>query len=79
MDPCSAHGQGRTAESAPPGSPGGGAPRLQATHLRGRMDDLNGETLGVVGGLGPLASAEFVRTVYRCTAWGRSRTPPGCS
>ncbi|HWK89053.1 MAG TPA: aspartate/glutamate racemase family protein, partial [Longimicrobium sp.] len=40
------------------------------------MKSLWGEALGVVGGLGPLASAEFVRTVYRCAAWDREQEAP---
>lgn len=40
------------------------------------MKSLAGEVLGIVGGLGPLASAEFVRTVYRCTPWEREQDAP---
>lgn len=40
------------------------------------MESLRGEVLGIVGGLGPLASAEFVRTVYRCAAWEREQDAP---
>jgi aspartate racemase len=40
------------------------------------MKSLRGEVLGVVGGLGPLASAEFVRTVYRCATWEREQDAP---
>ena len=40
------------------------------------MKSLRGETLGVVGGIGPLASAEFVRTVYRCASWDREQEAP---
>lgn len=40
------------------------------------MKSLRGEVLGIVGGLGPLASAEFVRTVYRCTSWDREQDAP---
>lgn len=40
------------------------------------MQSLRGEVLGVVGGLGPLASAEFVRTVYRCASWEREQDAP---
>ncbi|MDB4952378.1 MAG: aspartate racemase subfamily [Gemmatimonadetes bacterium] len=37
---------------------------------------LRGEALGVVGGMGPLASAEFVRTVYRCASGEREQDAP---
>ncbi|HEU0055444.1 MAG TPA: aspartate/glutamate racemase family protein [Longimicrobium sp.] len=40
------------------------------------MKSLRGEVLGIVGGLGPLASAEFVRTVYRCATWEREQDAP---
>lgn len=40
------------------------------------MKSLRGEALGIVGGLGPLASAEFVRTVYRCASWDREQEAP---
>lgn len=40
------------------------------------MKSLRGEVLGIVGGLGPLASAEFVGTVYRCTSWEREQDAP---
>jgi len=40
------------------------------------MKSLRGEVLGIVGGLGPLASAEFVRTVYRCASWEREQDAP---
>jgi aspartate racemase len=40
------------------------------------MQDLRGEVLGIVGGMGPLASAEFVRTVYRCASWEREQDAP---
>jgi len=43
---------------------------------RAIMKSLRGEALGVVGGLGPLASAEFVRTVYRCASWEREQEAP---
>lgn len=43
---------------------------------QGIMQSLHGEALGVVGGLGPLASAEFVRTVYRCARWEREQEAP---
>jgi aspartate racemase len=40
------------------------------------MEDLRGEVLGVVGGLGPLASSEFVSTVYRCARWETEQDAP---
>lgn len=40
------------------------------------MKSLRGEVLGIVGGLGPLASAEFLRTVYRCATWEREQDAP---
>jgi len=40
------------------------------------MESLRGEVLGIVGGIGPLASAEFVRTVYRRTSWDREQDAP---
>ncbi len=40
------------------------------------MEDLRGEVLGIVGGLGPLASAEFVATIYRCARWEREQDAP---
>lgn len=40
------------------------------------MKSLRGEVLGIVGGLGPLASAEFVSTVYRCASWEREQDAP---
>lgn len=40
------------------------------------MEDLRGEVLGVMGGLGPLASAEFLNTLYRCAAWEREQDAP---
>jgi aspartate racemase len=40
------------------------------------MKSLRGEVLGIVGGLGPLASAEFVRTVYRRATWEREQDAP---
>ena len=40
------------------------------------MTSLRGEVLGIVGGLGPLASAEFVRTVYRCATWEQEQDAP---
>ncbi|HET7464686.1 MAG TPA: aspartate/glutamate racemase family protein [Longimicrobium sp.] len=40
------------------------------------MKSLRGEVLGIMGGLGPLASAEFVRTVYRCATWEREQDAP---
>ena len=40
------------------------------------MEDLRGEVLGVVGGLGPLASAEFLNTVYRCARWDAEQQAP---
>lgn len=40
------------------------------------MEDLRGEVLGIVGGLGPLASAELVSTIYRCATWEREQEAP---
>jgi aspartate racemase len=40
------------------------------------MEDLRGEVLGIVGGLGPLASAELVSTIYRCASWEREQDAP---
>jgi aspartate racemase len=40
------------------------------------MKSLRGEVLGIVGGMGPLASAEFMRTVYRCATWEREQDAP---
>lgn len=55
-------------------TPGDRRPRPCATRVR--MKSLRGEVLGIVGGMGPIASAEFVRTVYRCTRWEREQDAP---
>lgn len=36
-------------------------------------DGVAGNVLGVLGGMGPLASAEFVKTVYECSGRARER------
>jgi aspartate racemase len=42
------------------------------------MLDLMTESLGILGGMGPLASAEFLKTIYECNMPGKEQASPAC-
>lgn len=47
---------------------------MSELEVTGEMrDGVTGNILGVLGGMGPLASAEFVKTVYECSGRARER------
>ena len=49
-----------------------------ASDPSGAPDGASAPCLGILGGMGPLASAEFVRTLYECNLADREQEMPRC-
>src|SRR5437660_9619701 len=53
------------------------SPRTRATYLRNSMKNTHRQEIwGILGGMGPLASAEFVHTIYQETVRGTDQNSP---